>query len=271
MIKLFKHFLYGCNGFIAVFFFISTVSCVNTKKAAYFYGIGDTTISASYSKIPEPVIYRNDILTISVSSPNPEADLIFNAPNMLGTQAGGMGGAGAVASQTTGYLVSPDGNIQFPVIGNIKVAGLTKTEIKDLITKELVDRKLLINPVVNIRIINFRVTIMGEVRNPTVVSVPSEKISILEALGMAGDLTVFAKRDNILLIREINGEKTVRRLNLNSKNLLESPYYYLKSNDVIYVESNAAKLGSADRSMQIWPLVLSTVSVVAVVTALLLK
>ena len=112
---------------------------------------------------------------------------------------------------------------------------------------------------------------MGEVRNPTVVSVPSEKISILEALGMAGDLTVYAKRDNILLIREINGEKTVRRLNLNSKNLLESPYYYLKSNDVIYVEPNAARLSSGERSMQIWPLVLSTVSVIAVVTALLVK
>ena len=268
MIKLFKHTFYGC---IVVFFFFSTVSCVDTKKAAYFYGIGDTTISASYSKIPEPVIYRNDILTISVSSPNPEADIIFNAPNMLGTQSGGMGGVGAIASQTTGYLVSPEGNIQFPVIGNIKVAGLTKTEIKDLITKELVDRKLLIDPVVNIRIINFRITIMGEVRNPTVVSVPSEKISILEALGMAGDLTVYAKRDNILLIREINGEKTVRRLNLNSKNLLESPYYYLKSNDVIYVEPNAARLSSGERSMQIWPLVLSTVSVIAVVTALLVK
>ena len=268
MIKLFKHTFYGC---IAVFFFLGTVSCVNTKKAAYFYGIGDTTISASYSKIPEPVIYRNDILTISVSSPNPEADIIFNAPNMLGTQGGGMGGVGAIASQTTGYLVSPEGNIQFPVIGNIKAAGLTKTESKDLITKELVDRKLLIDPVVNIRIINFRITIMGEVRNPTVVSVPSEKISILEALGMAGDLTVFAKRDNILLIREINGEKTVRRLNLNSKSLLESPYYYLKSNDVIYVESNAARLSSGERSMQIWPLVLSTVSVLAVVTALLVR
>jgi polysaccharide export outer membrane protein len=157
------------------------------------------------------------------------------------------------------------------VIGNIKVEGLTKTEIKTLITKELVDRKLLIDPVVNIRIINFRITIMGEVRNPTVVSVPSEKISILEALGMAGDLTVYAKRDNILLIREVNGEKIVRRLNLNSKNLLESPYYYLKSNDVIYVEPNAARLSSGERSMQIWPLVLSTVSVLAVVTALLVK
>ena len=208
MIKLFRHTFYG---FITAFFILSTVSCVNTKKAAYFYGIGDTTISASYSKIPEPVIYRNDILTISVSSPNPEADIIFNAPNILGVQARGMGGVGAIASQTTGYLVSPEGNIQFPVIGNIKVAGLTKTEIKNLITRELVDRKLLIDPVVNIRIINFRITIMGEVKNPTVVSVPSEKISILEALGMAGDLTVYAKRDNILLIREVNGEKIVKR------------------------------------------------------------
>lgn len=270
MIKQFKHIFYGFNGFV-VFLIFSTTSCVNTKKAAYFYGIGDTIISSTLSKIPEPVIYRNDILTISVSSPNPEADLIFNAPNTLATQAGGMGGGGSIASQTAGYLVSPEGYIQFPVLGNIKVAGLTKTEIKNLITKELVNKKLLIDPVVNIRIINFKITVMGEVRNPTVFTVPSEKISILEALGTAGDLTVFAKRDNILLIREVNGEKIVRRLDLNSKNLLESPYYYLKSNDVIYVEPNAARLSSGERSMQIWPLVLSTVSVLAVVTALLIK
>ena len=127
MIKLFKQILYGLHGFVVVFLFFSTTSCVNTKKAAYFYGIGDTTISSSFSKIPEPVIYRNDILTISVSSPNPEADVIFNAPNMLG-QAGGMGGGGSIASQTAGYLVSPEGNIQFPVLGTIKVAGLTKLQ-----------------------------------------------------------------------------------------------------------------------------------------------
>lgn len=256
--------------FVMLFIVSLTVSCVNTKKAAYFYGINDTTIQSVNTKIPEPVIYQNDILTISVSSPNPEADLIFNAPNMMmGAMSGGS--VGSLGSQTSGYLVSPEGNIQFPLLGNIKAGGLTKGELKKYLTDELVNKKLLVDPVVNIRIINFRVTVMGEVRNPTVVSVPSEKLSLLEALGMAGDLTVFAKRDNILLIREENDKKIIRRVNLNSTDLLNSPYYYLKSNDVIYVEANAAKLSSADRAWQVLPVALSGLSVLAVIVGLILK
>lgn len=245
-------------------------ACVNTKKAAYFYGINDTTIQSLNTRIPEPIIYQNDILTISVSSPNPEADLIFNAPNLLGTVSGA-GGGGIIGSQTSGYLVNPEGGIQFPMLGNIKVSGLTKNQVKKYITDELVNKKLLVDPIVNIRIINFRVTVMGEVRNPTVVSVPSEKLSLLEALGMAGDLTVFAKRDNILLIREEDNKKIIKRINLNSTDLLNSPYYYLKSNDVVYVEANAAKLGSAERSMQVLPIALSGLSVLAVIVGLILK
>ena len=247
-----------------------SVACVNTKGSAYFYGINDTTIQSLATKIPEPVISQNDILTITVSSPNPEADLIFNAPNILGTASGGTG-AGPLGSQTSGYLVSPEGLIQFPMLGNIKVSGLTKNDLKTLLANELVAKKLLVDPVVSIRIINFRVTIMGEVRTPTVVSVPSEKLSLLEALGMAGDLTVFAKRDNILLIREENDKKIIRRINLNSTDLLNSPYYYLKSNDVIYVEANAAKLSSADRSWQMLPVALSGLSVLAVIVGLILR
>lgn len=243
-------------------------SCVNTKKAAYFYGIRDTAIMSPNSGVPQPIIVPNDILSISVNSANPEADLVFNTPN---TMANVQGNIGILANQTTGYLVNPDGVIQFPVLGNIKVSGMTKAEIKQLITDQLATKKLLVDPVVNIRIINFRVTIMGEVRNPSVVTVPSERMSLLEALGMAGDLTIFARRDNILLIREENGEKVIRRINLNSKDLFHSPYYYLKSNDVVYVEPNAARLGSAERSMQLMPVVLSSISVMAVIVGIILR
>lgn len=270
MVKIYKRIGLSVRISLILCMIFCSVSCVNTKKAAYFYGINDTTISSPYSKIPEPVIYQNDILTISVSSPNPEADIIFNAPNTMLTQSGG-GAAGSLGSSTSGYLVNPEGAIQFPMIGTIKVAGLTKTEVKSLITKTLVDKKLLVDPIVSIRIINFRVTVMGEVRLPSVVTVPSEKMSLLEALGMAGDLTVFAKRDNILLIREENGQKIIRRINLNSKDLLTSQYYYLKSNDIVYVEANAAKLASAERSTQLLPIILSGASVLAVIIGLILK
>lgn len=263
---LFLHIRY----YLMLFIIFSSIACVNTKRAAYLYGVNDTTIRSPYNKIPEPVINQNDILTISVSSPNPEADLIFNAPNMLGT-ASGSGGGGQLGTQTSGYLVSPEGFVQFPILGNIKASGLTKNELKLLLIKRLTEEKLLESPVVNIRMINFRVTVMGEVRNPSVVSVPSEKMSLLEALGMAGDLTVFAKRDNILLIREENNEKVIRRINLNSKDFLTSPYYYLKSNDVVYVEANAAKLSSAERSMQVLPIALSGLSVLVVIIGLILR
>lgn len=245
-------------------------SCVNTKKAAYFYGIGDTTITSQNSRIPSPVIIQNDILTISVSSANPEADVPYNLPNTMAA-ASGMN-IGSLAAQTAGYLVTEDGTIQFPVLGNIKVSGLTKNEVKKMLVQQLIEKKLLVDPIVAIRIINFRITVMGEVRNPGVVSVPSEKVSLLEALGLAGDLTVFAKRDNILLIREgENGEKQLKRININSKELFNSPYYYLRSNDVVYVEANAARLSSAERSMQLLPIVLSGLSVVAVIVAAVLR
>lgn len=245
-------------------------SCVNTKKAAYFYGVNDTTIASANSRIPKPVIQQNDILTISVSSANPEADIPYNLPNTL-AMAPGMN-VGTLASQTTGYLVTEDGTVQFPVLGTIKVSGLTKTEIKQLLTKQLADNKLLVDPIVTIRIINFRVTVMGEVRNPGVITVPSERVSLLEALGLAGDLTVYGKRDNILLIRETDGgEKLLKRLNINARELFDSPYYYLQSNDVIYVEANAAKLASADRSWQVLPVILSSLSVVAVIVGIILR
>lgn len=243
-------------------------SCVNTKRAAYFYGIRDTAILSKYGGVPQPVIVPNDILSISVSSANPEADIPFNTPNTMATMQGNIG---TLAGQTSGYLVNPEGVIQFPVLGNIKVSGLSKIDIKKTITDQLIEKKLLVDPVVSIRIINFRVTIMGEVRNPSVVTVPSERMSLLEALGMAGDLTVFAKRDNVLLIREENGEKVIRRINLNSQDLFSSPYYYLKSNDIVYVEPNAARLSSAERSMQLLPIMLSGVSVLAVIIGIILR
>ncbi|MFT3949332.1 MAG: polysaccharide biosynthesis/export family protein [Agriterribacter sp.] len=270
MDKIFKGLFQHTRFCLVLFIITFSFSCVNTKRAAYFYGVTDTTIRSPYTRIPEPVIQRNDILTISVSSPNPEADIIFNAPNLLATATGNAGG-GTIGNQTSGYLVNPEGFIQFPVIGNLKVAGLTKSKIKDLIAGELVSRKLSIDPVISVRIINFRVTVMGEVRNPTVVTTSSEKLSLLEAVGMAGDLTVFAKRDNILLIREENDEKIIRRINLNSTDFLNSQYYYLKSNDVVYVEANAARLSSAERSMQILPIALSSISVLAVIVGLILR
>jgi polysaccharide export outer membrane protein len=171
-----------------------------------------------------------------------------------------------------GYLVSNGGTIEFPVLGTIKAAGLTKEQLKETITKKLVDQKLLTDPIVTVRFLNFRVTVLGEVNHPGELSVPSEKISLLEAIGLAGDLTIYARRDNVLVIRENeNGDKEIKRIDLNSKELLSSPYYYLRSNDIVYVEPNKARIASAGRG-QIWvPAVLSGLSLVAIVVDRLVK
>jgi polysaccharide export outer membrane protein len=247
--------LRGYCAFISVVISLFTTSCVNTRKATYFNDLGDGTITAN-TPVPENVIRKNDILSISVSSLNPEATEIFNTPNTSGTVMGG--------NVISGYLVSPEGTIDFPILGRIMAQGLTKDKLKESITQTLVNRKLLTDPIVSIRFLNFRVTVLGEVKNPTVLHIPNEKISLLEAIGLAGDLTIYSKRDNILVIREENGVKILKRLNLNSTELLSSPYYYLKSEDVVYVEPNRARIATAGRGSQWVPIVFSALSFAAI-------
>lgn len=238
-------------GSISMLMIVGT-SCTNTKKALYFAGQNDGSFDAT--AVPKLVVQNNDLLSISVSSLNPEASAIFNQPN----------NSGATATTTTttasGYLVDGEGNIQFPFLGSIKAAGLTKDELKAKLTKDLVDKKLLVDPIIVVRFLNFKVTVLGEVAHPTVITVPSEKISLLEAIGLAGDLTIYAQRDNVMVIREEDGKKVTKRLNLNSTELFNSPYYYLKSNDVVYVEPSKAKVATTSR-WQTWvPIVLSALS-----------
>ena len=239
-----------------------SISCVDTRKAVYFNNIKDSNIPAT-TKDLEPIIQHNDIIAIHVSSLNPEASIIFNTPKSTNNSTSG--GATSLSGEANGYLVNPDGTIQFPVLGNLKAVGLTKSQLRENIIKSLLDKKLLVDPIVDIRFVNFRVTVLGEVGRPAVVNVPNEKISILEAIGMAGDLTIYANRENVLLIREVDGNKEIKRLNLNSNEIFESPYYYLKSNDVVYAEPNKTKVRSTSQSWQILPIVLASLSFLVIV------
>jgi len=230
-------------------------SCVTTQKSIYFDNIQD-------KEFPEesivPVIQNSDILNISVSSLNPEATAIFNSPIQSANNYNNN-------NFQPGYLVNTEGNILFPILGKIKVSGLTIKQLTDELVNTLFAKKLLVDPIVNVRIMNFKVTVLGEVAKPSVVPVANEKISMLEAIGMAGDMTLYAIRDNVLLIRVENGKKITRRVNLNSSNFLESPYYYLKNNDVVYVEPNKAKVATTGRSQQVLPLVFSALTFVAII------
>jgi polysaccharide export outer membrane protein len=240
-------------------------SCVDTKKATYFNNLPDSILKFSDKSIP--VIHKNDLLSISVSSLNPEASAIFNAPSLPAIVTSTATGS---SYQTVGYLVNTDGNVVFPVLGEIKAEGLTIKQLVDFIAKDLTDKRLLVDPIITIRFINFRVTVLGEVGHPTVITVPNERISILEALGLAGDLTVYAKRDNVLLIREEEGEKIVKRIDLNSTGILTSPFYYLKSNDVLYVEADKNKLRSVSNTRQLLPIFFAALSFMTIVAEIIL-
>jgi len=207
----------------------------------------------------EPVIQKNDLLSITVSSPNAKASEFFNLSNST------VQTVNYTTTQATGFLVNQDGYIEFPMLGKIKAAGMRKKQLKEKIAAALAENKLLVDPLVAIRYLNFKVTVLGEVANPSVINVPDERISLLQALGLAGDMTIYAKRDNVMLLREEEGKRTVKRLNLNSKDLLTSPYYYLKSNDIVYVEPNKAKVTAASNTRAWLPAVLSGLSFTAII------
>jgi polysaccharide biosynthesis/export protein len=232
------------------------LSCTNFRKAIYF-DINQDLETKIQSFNNATVIQKNDLLSISVRSLSPEESAKYNAPAV---QAGS--GATAVPG---GYLVNDDGRIQFPILGNIQAAGMTKVQLEDYLTKSLLDRKLLLDPLVNVRIINFRVTVLGEVTNPTVVNVPSEKINLLEAVGYAGDLTLFADRSNVLVIREDNGVRKFKMLNLNTNEIFSSPYFNLRHNDVIYVRPNRTKISNSSTARVWLPTVFSALSLAVIV------
>lgn len=237
-------------------------SCVNTQKAVYFNGQGDANLPSTVT-VPQTVIATNDLLSITVTSLNPAASAVFNSPNI--TNPGTTGNSGGEPVQASGYLVDADGNIQFPILGTIKAAGLTEAQLRTQIVRGINDRKLLVDPIVTVRHLNFRVTVLGEVNRPTVINVPSEKITLLEALGLAGDITIFGKRDNVLLIREEAGQKVIKRLNLNTSEIFTSSYYYLRSNDIVYVEPNKARVAGTSRANQLLPIILSGLSFAAII------
>lgn len=234
-------------------------SCVNTKNAVYFLNQKDTTL-VSTTVNSETVIQKNDLLSISVSSLNASGSAIFNTPNLQYSAT-----LTSAPLQASGYLVNNEGNIIFPVLGNIKAEGLTTNQLREQIVKSLVDRKLLVDPIVNVKYLSYEVTVLGEVGHPTVINVPNEKISLLKAIGIAGDITVYGKKDNVLVIREEGNKKIIRRVNLNSGTFFTSPYYYLRSNDIVYVEANKAKVGASTRSTQLLPILLSGLSFAAII------
>lgn len=259
MIKIFLVAHSWVTASVFALIIIAMFACNTSRRAVYFNNFTDSAFVSEHT-YPEPVIQKNDLLSITVSSLNPKATELFNDPNFSGAKGNESG-----TSESIGYLVGNDGTIIFPIIGKVKAEGLTKDQFVNSITTSLVKQELLIDPIVNVRFLNFKITVLGEVARPAVVNVPSERITILEAIGLAGDLTIYGRKDNVTLIREEDGKKVVRRLNLNSGDIFLSPYYYLKSNDIIYAEPNKSKIGSTNNSRQFIPILLSALSLLAII------
>ena len=238
-------------------------SCSSSKKVAYFQNIDTISLAASRG-LYDARIMPKDQLTITVLTTNPEVSAPFNL--LVSGTVGVNGQMSGSSGRLQNYLVDNDGNINFPIIGTLHVAGKTKTECEALI-KEKVMTYLTANanPIVTVRMSSYRVTVIGEVGSPSVIPVSTEKMSIIEALASAGDLGIYGKRTNVLLIREdATGEKHAVRINLNDANLFNSPYYYLQQNDIVYVEPNSvkAKNSAIGSSTTLW------FSVVGLVTSL---
>ncbi len=257
MIIMYKVYI---NFILFVFIIVFGSSCVSTKKTTYFNNAQEASYTPSILDSSFIVIQKNDILSIVITSLNPEASAIFNTVNTSTTNYTSTGTYQSIG----GYLVNSEGFIELPILGNIKVAGLTKKGLKEKITNILIEKKLLLEPIVSIRQLNFEITVLGEVGRPSVITVPSEKVSLIKALGLAGDITIYGEKNNVTLIRENNGKRIVTHIDLNSADFLTSPYYYLQPNDVIYVESNKNKVASVSRTRQSLPVIISSLSLLII-------
>lgn len=207
----------------------------------------------------------DDLLTIIVSAQDPLVAQPFNL-QAASTTTSVIDAQGSLKMQT--YLIDSKGNIEFPVLGTVKLAGLTRSEANNLLKDKLTE--YIKNPIVNIRLANFTVTVLGEVKNPGTYTIQDERISIAEALGMAGDLTIYGKRDNVLLIREVDGQKKYSKIDLTSVNVLNSSNYYLTQNDVLYVEQNNARVRASTYN-QNNGVIISAVGTLATIIAILIK
>ncbi|MGV3704171.1 MAG: polysaccharide biosynthesis/export family protein [Arcticibacter sp.] len=254
--------MYKTTSYFAVlmmFFFLS--SCNTYKNIPYFQELGTSAAVAEPVRNFSPLtIQPADILGIHVNSRNPESAAIFNynlnRTNNTYTDNG-------QNSPVTGYMVDEEGFIHLPLIGKRKAAGLTVSALRDQITDELT--KLYRDPVVNIRILNFKVAVYGDVLRPNIYTLQNERTTITQALSLAGDLNITAMRKRVFLVREEDGTRRFIPIDLTSKKLFDSPYFYLRNNDEIYVQPDKTKYATVDRGYRTATLVLSGLSIIAIV------
>jgi polysaccharide export outer membrane protein len=221
-----------------------------SKKIVYVQNAGSPVSYAdtTKSKIPDPKLKVGDLLVITVNANTPEAAQPFNLPLVPNQGLTNYDpSATTISSGSSGgslqnYLIDTNGEITFPIIGKIKAVGMTKTALSDFIKDKIHPFYIKEDPIISIRYANYKVSVLGEVARPSVYTIQNEKINIFEAIALAGDLTIYGERDNVLLIRENdNGKRETLRLDLRDERLINSAYYYLQQNDVLYIQPNKPK------------------------------
>lgn len=239
-------------------------SCSTPKNAYYFKNLQKDTSINTIGRGEDLKIQKNDLLQINFSSLNPVEDINYNAPAMNGTAA-------AAASATSGYEVDQQGNIQIRKLGVLHVEGMTRAFLKAKLQKEV--SPFLLDPVVTVRFLNHKITVLGEVIKPQVIQMPEERLSILDVLGSSGDVTQIARRDNILVIRETTAGKDFKRINLEDQSVFTSSYYWLQPGDVVYVEPSTVKIDEAKRAQrqQNISIGLSALSIAVIILNILVK
>jgi polysaccharide biosynthesis/export protein len=258
---MFKPLLY----LLSLFTLLNLGSCSTHEKIVYFQqGSADSTATQSNYT---PVFKTDDFLSVLVTADDPDAAIPFNFP--INAQQNFNNGYVIGNPAPIGYLIDANGNIKLPIIGAVKLVGLNRMEATQLIENKL--QEFIKNPVVNIQIQNFKVTVLGDVRSPGTYKIPNERMTVLEAIGLAGDLKMTGGRKNVLVIRDENGKKTEYRLDLTSKDLFSSPAYYLTQNDVVYVEPNSTARSESTLWRTTGPIFISLTSLVVTTVTLLFR
>lgn len=258
-----------------VFAFVSLAllvsSCASTKDIVYF----QNKMVNSPEKIDKHagiVVQPKDMISIVVSSRNPELVAMFNLP-VVSYQAGGeLIAAGGYNQRLMGYVVDEQGFIDFPVLGKLSVAGKTRWEVAEMVKDKLLQDGYLTDAVVTVEFLNFKVSVLGEVQSPGTFVIEGDKVTVLQAISLARDLTIFGRRDNVSVIREQNGHRTIYEINLTDVDLFKSPAYYLQQNDIIYIQPNDVKARQSttdDKTLRISSIALSSGSLLVSLVTLL--
>jgi len=225
--------------FLLFFLILFLGSCASPKKVLYLQDVDQYT-QQEIKNAYEVLIHKDDLLAIMVNSKNPELAIPFNMPLVTYQLGTNMGSAGQ--QRILGYLVDSEGNIEFPILGKIYVDGLSRLQLTELIKTKLIEGDLIKDPIVTVQMLNYKISVMGEVARPGSFTISSDRVTLLEALSMAGDLTIYGKRDRVAVIREKDGKRTVLYHDLRSADIFLSPCYYLQQNDIVYVEPNKTKV-----------------------------